>query len=492
MAFNSVIFLFLFFPVFLGLYFISGKKLQNLVLLLFSILFYTWGDKFLILLFLASAAMNYFGAKYIREVNAVSGLIIMLVYNIALLGFFKYYNFGVDSLNDMLSLLNIKVGHFHSISNLVLPLGISFYTFRAISYVVDVYKKKVEPSDNLLDFMTWISMFPLISAGPIVRYSDIYGQLKTKDFSASRFVNGIERFITGFIKKVLIAGTFSSVSSYVFSASVSDISTLTAWIGIIAFTFEIYFDFSGYTDMAIGIGKMIGFDFMENFNYPYISKNIREFWRRWHISLSQWLRDYLFLPISFSLSRKLKKDTYLKIRTDKILYLVATLITFLICGLWHGAAWTFIFWGLYFSVFLILEQFFLGRFLKKLWVPLQHFYTLFVVTCIFVIFKSDSLADTAHYFGRMFSLTSGDPAVNTYISFFTITFESLVVTVFAVLFSTPLVNTFWSFIKKMSDSKPVVASVIKCLVVITLGILFIVSISYIASNTYNPFIYARF
>ncbi len=492
MAFNSVIFLFLFFPVFLGFYFLSGKKPQNLVLLLFSILFYTWGDKMLILLFLASAAMNYFGAKYIRNINAISGLIAMLAFNIVLLGFFKYYNFGVGSYNDLLCLLNIKGFHIHPLSNLVLPLGISFYTFRAISYIVDVYKKKTEPSDNLLDFMTWISMFPLISAGPIVRYSDIHSQLKTKNISVSRFVEGIGRFITGLAKKVLIAGTFSSVSSCVFSVPVAEISTLSAWVGIIAFTFEIYFDFSGYSDMAIGIGKMIGFDFMENFNYPYISRNIREFWRRWHISLSQWLRDYLFLPISFSLSRKLKNETYLKIRTDRILYLVATLITFLICGLWHGAAWTFVAWGLYFSIFLILEQFFLGRFLKKLWTPLQHFYTLLIVTCSFVIFKSDSLADAAHYFGRMFSFTSGDPAVNSYIRFFTLTGETIVVSVFAVLFSTPAVHNSWSFIKKISVSRPVAAYLLKSLVIITLGILFIISITYMASNTYNPFIYARF
>ena len=492
MSFNSVVFLFLFFPLFLGFYFISGRKLQNLVLVVFSILFYTWGDKILILLFLSSVAMNYLGAKLIRDVNAIFGLTGMLAFNIVMLGFFKYFNFGVDSYNSLLSLLNIKGHDIGILPNLVLPLGISFFTFRAISYIVDVYKKKIDPSDNFLDFMTWISMFPLISAGPIVRYSDINNQLNAKNISSSRFVEGIGRFITGFVKKVLIAGTFSSVSSYVFSASVSDISTVTAWVGIIAFTFEIYFDFSGYSDMAIGIGKMIGFDFMENFNYPYVSRNIREFWRRWHISLSQWLRDYLFLPISFSLSRKLKKESYLKIRTDRILYFVATLITFLVCGLWHGAAWTFVAWGLYFSVFLILEQFFLGRFLKKLWIPLQHLYTLLIVTCSFVIFKSDSLADATHYFGRMFSFTAGDPSVNSYISFFTMTGETLVVTFFAIFFSTPVVRVFWSFVKKMENSKPVLAFLIKSIVVITLCVIFIMGISYMVSNTYNPFIYARF
>jgi alginate O-acetyltransferase complex protein AlgI len=492
MAFNSVIFLFLFLPVFLGLYFISGKKLQNIILIVFSILFYTWGAKILILLFLASVVMNYLGAKIIREINAIFGLIGMLLFNIVLLGFFKYYNFGVDSVNDFLSLLNIKGSGFQSIPNLVLPLGISFYTFRTISYIVDVYKKKIDPSDNFLDFVTWISMFPLISAGPIVRYSDMQSQLKAKNISGSRFVEGIGRFITGLAKKVLIAGTFSSVASYVFAAPISDISTLTAWVGIIAFTLELYFDFSGYSDMAIGIGKMIGFDFTENFNYPFISRNIREFWRRWHISLSSWLRDYLFLPISFSLSRKLKNETYFKIRTDRILYFVATLITFLVCGLWHGAAWTFIFWGLYFSIFLILEQFFLGRFLKRLWIPLQHFYTLLIVTCSFVIFKADSMADAFQYFGRMFFFTSGDLAVNSYISFFTINRETLVVAFFAILFATPVVNSSLSLVKKITDSRKVLANVIKCLVVMALAVLFFMSISYMASNTYNPFIYARF
>jgi len=492
MVFNGTVFLFLFLPVFLVTYFILPWKLRNIVLVLFSLLFYTWGDKILVLLLLSSVLVNYYGVKFIRQRKKVFGLVALLLFDTGLLVYFKYYNFGIDSLNGLLGLFHIKGLMLKPVASLVLPLGISFYTFRAIAYVIDVYKGKTEPSANLVEFCTWFTMFPLISAGPLVRYTDIHPQLAVKNISTDRFVEGIGRFVTGLAKKVLIAGTFSSVSQYVFSANVSDLSMIMAWTGIIAFTLEIYFDFSGYSDMAIGIGKMIGFDFMENFNYPYTARNIREFWRRWHISLSTWLRDYLFLPIAYSISRKLKNETYLKIKTEKFIYVAATLITFLICGLWHGAAWTFITWGFYFSVFLILEQLFLGRLLRKLWVPFQHIYTMLVVTCSFVIFKSENLTYAFSFFGRMFSFSSGEPAINSYIQFFCFNRETLLVTIVALLFSFPVYGKLYGLANARGKSRPVLQITMNISAILILGLLFIVSLSYLASNTYNPFIYLRF
>ena len=265
-----------------------------------------------------------------------------------------------------------------------------------------------------------------------------------------------------------------------------------AWTGIIAFTLEIYFDFSGYSDMAIGLGKMIGFDFTENFKYPYTARNIREFWRRWHISLSTWLRDYLFLPMAYSISRKLKKDRYLRIKTDNIIYIIATLVTFLICGLWHGPAWTFVAWGFYFAVFLILEQLFIGRLLRKLWIPLQHLYTILVVTCSFVIFKSDDLKYAYDYFGRMFSFSSGDPAVNSYLRFYCFNRETLLTTIAALLFSIPVYGYLRNYTNIPGKNNWLLRKFMNFSAILILGILFLVSLSYLASMTYNPFIYLRF
>jgi len=492
MVFSSTVFLFFFLPAFLALYFITPGKLKNLTLVIFSLLFFTWGDKVLVLLLLVSVILNFFGAWFIRYVNRVAGLLTMLIFNIGLIVFFKYYNFGVDSLNDLLQAFHLKATFLKPIAGLALPLGISFYTFRAISYVTDVYKRKTEPSRNFLQFCTWFTLFPVITAGPIVRYADLQHQLSFKDISAHRFVEGIARFITGLAKKVLIAGTFASFGQYISAANVSDLSMAMAWAGAIAFTLEIYFDFSGYSDMAIGLGKMIGFDFVENFNYPYTARNIREFWRRWHISLSTWLRDYLFLPMAYSISGKLKKDTYFHVRTDKIIYFIATLVTFLVCGLWHGAAWTFVAWGLYFAVFLILEQLFLGRLLKKIWAPLQHLYTLLVVTCSFVIFKSPTISDSISYFGRMFSFSAGDAATNSFIRFYCLTSETMTITLAAALFSIPVYGYLRAYATAPGKNRALIRTLFDLSAMVILGILLVVTLSYVVSYTYNPFIYTRF
>ncbi len=492
MVFNSTIFLFLFLPAFLALYFLAPGKLKNVVLILFSLVFYTWGSAMLVLLLLGSVILNFSGAIFIRKGFRVSGLSVLLIFNIGLLGYFKYCNFGLDALNGMLRMFHVHGVFFHPVTGLLLPLGISFYTFRAIAYVLDVYKGKTDPSTNFLEFCTWFTMFPLISAGPIVRYATLQNQLTSRNISVDRFTEGMARFVTGLAKKVLIAGTFSTVSQYVFSANLSEVSMVMAWTGIIAFTLEIYFDFSGYSDMAIGLGKMIGFDFPENFNYPYAARDIREFWRRWHITLSNWLRDYLFLPVAYSLSRKLKNDSYFRIKTDYIIYAVATLVTFVLCGLWHGAAWTFVAWGFYFAVFLIMEQIFLGRLLKKLWPPLQHLYTILVVSCSFVIFKSASLGDAFNFLGKLFSFSSGNPAVNSYIWFFCFNGQTLMATLAALIFSVPAYGYLRQYAIVPGKTNSLIRLFLNTSAVLILGTLFIVTLSYLASNTYNPFIYLRF
>jgi alginate O-acetyltransferase complex protein AlgI len=492
MAFNSVIFLFLFFPLFLGVYFLSPGKFKNIILIIFSLLFYSWGDKILVLLLVSSALINFGFGKLIHAGYKKPGLILSILFNITLLSFFKYADFLIESAHEIVGLFRPSVQSIHTSSAILLPLGISFYTFRAISYSIDVSRNKINPGDGFIRFLTYFTMFPLILAGPIVRYSDIQTQLGRKNISISKFSEGLERFIIGLAKKVIIAGTFSSIAAQIFQAPVSEISTLFAWIGIIAFTFEIYFDFSGYSDMAIGLGKMIGFDFPENFNFPYTSKSIREFWRRWHVTLSTWLRDYLFLPIAYSLSGKLPGEHYFKIKTEKIIYVLATLVTFLICGLWHGAAWHFVAWGLYFSIFLILEQLFLGRMLKKLWNPIQHAYTVLIVTCSWVIFKADSLHDAFNYFGKLFSFSQGFPAMNSYLKYFTITHETIFITLAAILFSMPVYARLRAFAGDRGSRNHLIQKGLTWTGILALGSLFIICLTYMAANTYNPFIYFRF
>jgi alginate O-acetyltransferase complex protein AlgI len=324
-------------------------------------------------------------------------LILAIIFNVGLLVFFKYYNSFISCFASLVAAP--FSGHVAGglIPDLVIPLGISFFTFRAISYQVDVYRLKIKPHNDFLSFLIYFTFFPLIIAGPIARYHDLQSQLPGRKAGLGFFIEGIEMFAGGLVKKVLIGDTIASIADMVFQSPVSDISTLIAWVGILSFTLQVFFDFSGYTDMALGIGRMLGFRYPQNFNYPYFSKNIHEFWQRWHITLSTWLRDYLFLPLAFSLSRKLRKNQYAAIPADFIIYFISVILTFFICGFWHGAGVKFIIWGLYFAFFLIIEQVGLRRVIRKAWSPFQHLYTLLVVVCSWVIFRSRDL-EFAHAF----------------------------------------------------------------------------------------------
>ena len=341
MQFNSIIFITLFLPVFLGIYYLLPQKGRNAFLVLFSLLFYTWGEKILVLVLLLSTIVNYWSGIGISKGYKKTGLYLGLLANILILGLFKYYNFGATIIHEICNSLSINFAYFKIIPGLILPIGISFYTFRAISYLIDVYKGKSKASTNFIEFATFLTMFPLLLAGPIVRYSEIQNQI-IRSQNISLFIAGIERFIIGLGKKMLLANTFASIADKIFDAQISDISSINAWIGISSYTLQIYYDFSAYSDMAIGLGNMLGFNIPENFNYPYVSKNIREFWKRWHITLSVWLRDYIFMPFAYSFSRKLKREKYLNVRSDHIIYSIAIFITFFIFGIWHGASWYFI------------------------------------------------------------------------------------------------------------------------------------------------------
>ncbi|MEI6884490.1 MAG: MBOAT family O-acyltransferase [Bacteroidota bacterium] len=491
MQFNSIIFITLFLPVFLGIYYLLPQKGRNAFLVLFSLLFYTWGEKILVLVLLLSTIVNYWSGIGISKGYKKTGLYLGLLANILILGLFKYYNFGATIIHEICNSLSINFAYFKIIPGLILPIGISFYTFRAISYLIDVYKGKSKASTNFIEFATFLTMFPLLLAGPIVRYSEIQNQI-IRSQNISLFIAGIERFIIGLGKKMLLANTFASIADKIFDAQISDISSINAWIGISSYTLQIYYDFSAYSDMAIGLGNMLGFNIPENFNYPYVSKNIREFWKRWHITLSVWLRDYIFMPFAYSFSRKLKREKYLNVRSDHIIYSIAIFITFLICGIWHGASWNFIAWGLWYGIFILLEHFGLGKKLKKIWIPLQHIYTLFVIMLGWVIFRTNSLHESVSFMNKLFSFTAGDRSLNSYIHFFTINAESVFITLLGILFCTPI----WNFIQEKADilreKSPYFKIAVSTFASLLLIGIFIVSLSYITAGTFNVFIYFKF
>ncbi|WP_297438032.1 MBOAT family protein [uncultured Clostridium sp.] len=464
MVFSSIIFLFTFLPITLGLYYISPKKLKNLVLLLMSLFFYAFGEPIYIFLMLFTTIFDYFMGilldKYSNDSKKAKWILIFTIsINILILGFFKYYGFLIDIINTVFSLDIIAI-------NLPLPIGISFYTFQTLSYIIDVYLKKVGVQKNIISFSLYVTMFPQLVAGPIVRYKDVNDELSDRKESLSLFGEGSQRFILGLGKKVLLANNIGFLWTTISSTSLSEISVLTAWIGIIAFTFQIYFDFSAYSDMAIGLGKMFGFNFIENFNYPYTSKSITEFWRRWHISLGSWFREYIYIPLGGNRCSLLKQSRNL-------------FIVWLITGLWHGASFNFIVWGLYYGLILFIEKMFLKDILDKLPSFLSHFYTMFFIIIGWVFFASPDMTYALDYIKLLFSAGSlglFDMSAFYYLSNYLIIFVVLIV------LCTPLP---YKFFKKLIDRQnilPIIANVL---------VLFF-SISYLVTETYNPFLYFRF
>lgn len=476
MVFSSIIFLLLFLPVVTIIYYTIRKEFRNGVLLVASLLFYTWGEPKYIIIMLSSIIINYLFAvciNFLQEKNADKkyqriSLILCIVINIGLLVIFKYTNFMVDNINVVFRLFGKKA---IEIGAIALPIGISFYTLQALSYVVDVYRKTTKVQKNLFDLGLFISLFPQLIAGPIVRYHDIADQLKNRTSNSNDFAYGIRRFIIGLGKKVIIANTMGSVADSVFCIPNNQLSLSLSWLGIISYSIQIYYDFSAYSDMAIGLGQMFGFKFLENFNYPYISKSITEFWKRWHISLSNWFKDYLYIPLGGNRKGNLK--TYRNL-----------LIVFLCTGIWHGASWNFLFWGIYYGVFLILERMKFIYFDDRLGKSIGRVYTLLVVLIGWVFFRSDSFSYSIGFIKSMFGISHGTPLYD--INFYC-TSKYIIVFICSILGCTPLISKLFHDFENSGSGK------INCIIRDTfLVITLFISIMFLSSNTYNPFIYFRF
>ena len=463
MIFSSIPFLFFFFPLFILLYFTLPFKYKNHILLLFSLIFYAWGEPIYILLMIFSSIVDFINGKNIEKHKDDNKkkkiyLIISIIINISLLGFFKYADFFIKVINNI---LNLDI----PLLNLGLPIGISFFTFQTMSYSIDVYRGDVKAEKDFLTFMTYVCMFPQLIAGPIVRYETVSSELHKRDINFKKFADGFTRFLRGLFKKVLIANNIGLLFTLITSSEVNDISIMTGVLAIVSYAFQIYFDFSGYSDMAIGMGNMCGFTFLENFNYPYISKSITEFWRRWHISLSSWFKDYVYIPLGGSRVNILKNIRNI-------------LIVWILTGFWHGASWNFIFWGLYYGILLLLEKFVLKKYIDKLPDFVKHIYTIVLVFIGWMIFAFD---DSKYLFGFIKALTSNKFIDSAFLYYFKNYFLILVI---ATLFSLPV---YPKVKEKMNNS--IFTSLLSISIYV---ILFIITLSYLVSDTYNPFLYFRF
>lgn len=482
MVFSSITFLFFFLPAVLLLYYFC-KQWRNGILLAASLFFYFWGEGAYLLVMLFSIVINFVCGRLmvsegrLRE-NARLILTIAIICNFSMLGLFKYASFFTENLNLFLTSIHfpaVEIKPFH------LPLGISFFTFQAVSYLIDIYREEAKPQKNIINLALYISLFPQLIAGPIVRYKDIASAIITRKFCSENVADGIRLFVYGLSKKVLLANPLALTADTIFALPVTDLNGAVAWLGAICFTLQIYFDFSGYTDMAIGLGRMFGFHFPINFNYPYISKSIREFWRRWHISLSLWFRDYLYIPLGGS-----RNGTW---RTGRNLFIV-----FILCGLWHGASWTFICWGLYHGLFLVLERTFIGNVLTKLWSPFRHCITLLIVIIGWVVFKSETMTNSLYYLSAMFQLENfyDKGLVNFYLDKKLITELTA-----AVILAAPVIpflkNQYLHWQKHIPNKiTPYYVGVFEFFRLSTLTALAYFAVISLAADAYNPFIYFRF
>jgi len=477
MLFSSLLFLFLFLPLVIPFSLIRHVRLQNYILLLASLVFYAWGGVSYTLIMIISILLNYACGLLISRSERTSKtfLITGIIFNLGMLGVFKYLNFLVGTYNEIFPFHPVKQTH------IALPIGISFFTFHGLSYIIDVYRKKFPAQKDLSILALYITLFPQLIAGPIIRYKDIYTQFIDRKNSSAKFAYGIKRFIIGLGKKVIIANTFASIADSIFSLQPGSLNFSLAWLGIISYTIQIYFDFSGYSDMAIGIGRMFGFRFPENFNLPYIAQSIQEFWRRWHISLSTWFRDYLYIPLGGNQERASK--TFRNLVT-----------VFFLCGLWHGASWTFVIWGLYHGLFLVAERLGWKNILNKAPKILRHIYTLLVVMIGWVFFRADSFGHAIAFIGSMFSFTK-DAGFNYAVYY--LNNEVILYFVLALFFATSLPKMTYLWLKKFVVAIPGrpkrIFNTVQYLLLSTslLGI-FVMAVLALATSSYNPFIYFRF
>ena len=465
MLFTSISFLYYFLPALIIIYFITPKKYKNIILLIASLLFYFYGEPKYVFLMIAEIIIAYIGAILIDKYKNQSKniLITTLFIHVFLLIIFKYTDFIIQTINDI-SNANIKL------LNIALPIGISFYTFQIISYIIDVYNGKVNVQKNIIKLATYVSLFPQLVAGPIVRYQTVEKELDDRVHSFNNFAYGIRRFTIGLAKKVLIANALGELCSKAFLADEKTI--VFFWIFGISYMLQLYFDFSAYSDMAIGLGRIFGFHFPENFNYPYISKSITEFWRRWHISLSTWFKDYVYIPLGGN-----REGKYKQIRN--------ILIVWLLTGIWHGANWTFLIWGLLFGIILIIEKIWLNKFMEKLPSFIRRIYVLFIVMILFIIFNSDNMQVALTNIKGLFGM-NGEAFVNDYTLHYLKSY--LPVLIIALLGSTPFIKIL---IDKLRKNK-YVNNIINILEPILIVVILVVVTSYLIDNSYNPFLYFRF
>lgn len=466
MLFSSMSFIYIFLPVVCFLYLAARKELLNPILLIASILFYAWGEPRYLAIMLVTIMVNYLGALLVEKypLKKKFTLVITIVANLGFLIYFKYFNFILENINSI----------FHTnidFIKVIMPIGISFYTFQAMSYLIDVFRGECRAQKDIYKLALYICLFPQLIAGPIVKYHDVAEQIDSREVNFEKVDIGVKRFIIGLAKKMLIANTMGAIADKIFVQAPDTFTPLVAWIGSLAYTMQLFYDFSGYSDMAIGLGLIFGFRFMENFNYPYISKSITEFWRRWHISLSTWFKQYLYIPLGGN--RISKNRTYINLA-----------IVFFLTGLWHGASWNFIFWGLWNGFFIILEK--MTGWHKETDKPfinfLKHLYTIFVFVLGWVMFRADNMNYALTYIKNMFGLVKVHD-ISYGISYYGDTVEVLTF-IIAVVCAMPV----FSKILEIKEERKILRSIVN----IWLIILFILSTAAIAASTYNPFIYFRF
>ncbi len=468
MVFSSLTFMYIYLPIVLGIYFILPRKFKNLWMFIAGLFFYGWGEPIYLWIMVLSTLIDYAAGFFMAKFDNKPALrtvclLCSVVMNLSLLSIFKYSAFFVTTIN---SLFGLSL----TVPSVALPIGISFYTFQSMSYTIDLYMRNIKVQKNPITFATYVTLFPQIVAGPIVRYKDVENEIESRSININLVGEGVLIFIKGLAKKVLLANNIGALWSTIKAQEIAELPALTAWIGILAFTFQIYFDFSGYSDMAVGLGKVLGFNFPQNFNFPYISKSVAEFWRRWHITLGTWFREYVYIPLGGN-------------RKGLTRTIINLFITWMLTGFWHGASWNFVLWGVYFGVLIILERLFLGKLLKKIPVILQVLYTFILVVFGWVMFEFDKLSNVFSYFGAMFGANS-TPFANSNTLYYIISYA--IIFVICIFFSSDISQ---KLAEKIKEKFPKITGVLTPVIAV---LLLLICTAYLVDATYNPFLYFRF
>lgn len=474
MVFSSIPFLFFFFPAFMILYYAVPEKAKNYILLVFSLVFYAWGEPVYIFLMLFVTLMDYIIGRLMDKygntgIKRKLFLLISVCVDVFVLFFFKYVDFFINIVNKVTG-ANIEN------LDLPLPIGISFFIFQTLSYTIDLYRKKVEVEKNYFYYLTYVSMFPQLIAGPIVRFETVRQELHKRTINLQGFTQGMYRFLMGLFKKVILANNLGNMWESIKAMEVSQVSVLTAWVGAATFTLQLYLDFSAYSDMAIGMGKMLGFNYLENFNYPLSATSITDFWRRWHISLSGWFRDYIYIPLGGN-------------RCSAPRHIMNIMIVWFLTGMWHGASANYILWGVYYGIILLIEKYFLGKYIEKLPTFFRHLYAVVIVVFGFTIFVFEDFSMLTSFISGMFGV-AGNAIIGTEIIQYLVNYG--VILVFAVIISAPVFPALSKKITVLYETRTWVKPVVQICASVCIAVLFLVTVSYLVSASYNPFLYFRF